>query len=433
MVGELFADPSRTQPNGQLLTSYLILLPSCIKQKKMKSKINQIIAIARREVCRMSSRRLYLLAVLIFPVLSMLFFTSIMKDGVPTRLPIAVVDLDQTVISRKFVRNINVTQGTAVVMHLNSENEAMKELRKTHIYGFVVLPKNMQADIMTSRQPVVSYYYQNGFLIAGGLVQNDLTQMLHTLSAGIDLQKREARGQSEETLMASVQPIKFDAHMLFNPETNYPVYVTSIMLPIMLQLFILMITVYSIGIEIKERTSHEWLKMADKSMVVALAGKLLPYTVIFMVLMTFQNLLLYRVLMVPLHVNIAWMIFASGLFVLAYQAIGVFFVGLLPMMRLSLNLAGFYGILALTLVGFSFPVESMSPVFQAWAGGFPARHYMHIFQNQMLAGFEPYYALKSYIFLMLFLLLPFTILGRLKSALIYQNFIENIHKNDVPA
>lgn len=399
----------------------------------MKSKINQILAIARREVYRMSSRRLYLLAVLVFPVLSILFFTSIMKDGVPTRLPIAVVDLDQTSISRKFVRNIDATQGTAVVMHLNSENEAMKELRKTTIYGFVVFPKNMQADILTSRQPVVSYYYQNGFLIAGGLVQNDLAQMLHTLAAGIDLQKREAMGQSEETLMASVQPIKFDAHMLFNPETSYPVYVTSIMLPIMLQLFILMITVYSIGIEIKERSSREWLRMADKSMVVALAGKLLPYTVIFMVLMTFQNLLLYRVLMVPLNVNMGWMIFASGLFVLAYQAIGVFFVGLLPLMRHSLNLAAFYGILALTLVGFSFPAECMSPVFQAWAGGFPARHYMHIFQNQMLAGFEPHYALKSYVFLMLFLLLPFTILGRLKSALIYQNFIENIDINDDPA
>ena len=399
----------------------------------MKSILNRIFAIARREVYRMSSRRLYLLAVLVFPVLSILFFTSIMKDGVPTRLPIAVVDLDQTLTSRKFVRNINVTQGTAVVMHLNSENEAMKELRKANIYGFVVLPKNLQADIMTSRQPVVSYYYQNGFLIAGGLVQNDLTQMLHTLSAGIDLQKREAMGQSEETLMANVQPIKFDAHMLFNPETNYPVYVTSIMLPIMLQLFILIITVYSIGIEIKERSSREWLKMADKSIVVALAGKLLPYTIIFLVLMTFQNLLLYRVLMVPLNVNMGWMIFASGLFVLAYQAIGVFFVGLLPLMRHSLNLAAFYGILALTLVGFSFPAESMSPVFQAWAGGFPARHYMHIFQNQMLAGFEPYYALKSYVFLTLFLLLPFTILGRLKSALIYQNFIENIHRNDVPA
>lgn len=193
-----------------------------------------------------------------------------------------------------------------------------------------------------------------------------------------------------------------------------------------------MITVYSIGIEIKERTSHEWLRMADKSMVVALAGKLLPYTIIFLILMTFQNFILYRVLMVPMNVNMLWMILASGMFVLAYQAIGVLFIGLLPMMRHALNLSAFYTILALSLVGFSFPAEAMIPPFRAWAVLFPARHYMHIFQTQMLAGFEVWYAAWSYLFLMLFILLPFTILGRLKSALIYQNFIEDIHKSDIP-
>ena len=397
----------------------------------MKSTINRILAIARREVYRMSSRKLYFLAVLVFPVLSMLFFASVMKEGLPTRLPIAVVDLDQTVTSRKFVRNIDATQSSSVGMQLNSENEAMSELRKTNIYGFVMFPRNMQADIMAGRQPVVSFYYQNAFIITGGLIQNDITKMLHTLAAGVNIQKREAMGIPSQTMMANVQPIKMDTHLLFNPTTSYPAYVTSIMLPIMLQIFIVMITVYSIGIEIKERTSHEWLKMADKSMVVAIAGKLLPYTIIFLILMTFQNFILYRVLMVPLNVNMGWMILASGIFVLAYQAIGVFFIGLLPMMRHALNLTAFYTILALSLVGFSFPAEAMLPPFRAWAVLFPARHYMHIFQTQMLAGFEVWYTAWSYLFLILFILLPITILGRLKSALIYQDFIEDIHKNEV--
>jgi ABC-2 type transport system permease protein len=99
-------------------------------------------------------------------------------------------------------------------------------------------------------------------------------------------------------------------------------------------------------------------------------------------------------------------------------------------MRHSLNLAAFYGILALSLCGFSFPVESMSPVFRIWAYGFPVRHYMHIFQSHILAGFDPVYSAKSFIYLIVFLLLPLTILNRLKSALIYQNFIENINKTD---
>ncbi len=394
----------------------------------MKAILSSIWEVAVREINRMSSRGLYIFVTILLPVLSILFFSSLFREGVPTKMPIAIVDLDQTVSSRKIVRNIDVTPLSKVTEHLQSESEAMSELRSGNIYGFVVLPKNMQADILASRQPVISYYYQNGFLIAGGLMQNDLTLILHTLSGGINIQKREAMGQQEDYIMSQVQPIQLSTHQLFNPTANYSVYISTIVMPIMLQLFILLMTVYSIGIEIRERSSHEWLRLSDKSMFIALTGKLLPYTVIFFTLMMFQNFMLYKVMQIPMQTSLGWLMLGSLMFVLAYQAIGVFCIGLLPMMRHSLNMSAFYGILALTLCGFSFPIESMPPVFQYWASGFPVRHYMHIFQSQILAGFELRYSIVSYLYLSLFLLLPFTVIYRLKSALIYHTFIENIEK-----
>ncbi len=394
----------------------------------MNSFITRIREVAKREVDRMSSRGLYILMVLILPILTILFFSSLLKEGVPTKMPVAIVDLDQTATSRKIARAIDVTPLSKVTEYLQSETEAMSELRTGNIYGFVILPKNLQTDIFESNQPVVSYYYQNGFLIAGGLMQNDLTLILNTLSAGINIQKREAMGQQEDYIMSQVQPIQLSTHQLFNPTASYPAYITTIILPIMLQLFILLMTVYSIGIEIKERTSREWLHLSDKSIVIALTGKLLPYTIIFFLIMMFQNFMLYKVMQIPMHSSLGWLMLGSLMFVLAYQAIGLFCVGLLPMMRHSLNLAAFYGILALTLCGFSFPIESMLPIFRYWAGGFPVRHYMHIFQSQILAGFELRYSIVSYLYLLIFLLVPLTIIRRLKSALIYQNFIENVHK-----
>lgn len=143
--------------------------------------------------------------------------------------------------------------------------------------------------------------------------------------------------------------------------------------------------------------------------------------------MMFQNLILYKVIQIPMHTNVGGLMLGSLLFVMAYQAVGVFFIGLLPMMRHSLNLSAFYGILALTLCGFSFPIESMPPVFQYWASAFPVRHYMHLFQNQILAGFELKYSMLSYLYILFFFLLPFTIIKRLKSALIYQTFIEKVN------
>lgn len=394
----------------------------------MKLIIKSILDVAKREVNRMSSRGLYILVVLILPILSILFFSSLLKEGIPTKMPVAIVDLDQTATSRKFARAIDITPLSKVTEYLQSETEAMSELRTGNIYGFVVLPKNLQADILGSHQPVISYYFQNGFLIAGGLMQNDLTLILNTLTAGVNIQKREAMGQTEEYIMSQVQPIQLNTHQLFNPTASYPTYITTIILPIMLQLFILLMTVYCIGIEIKESTSHEWLRLSDKSIVIALTGKLLPYTVIFFLMMMFQNFMLYKVMQVPMHASMGCLMLGSLMFVLAYQAVGIFCVGLLPMMRHSLNMAAFYGILALTLCGFSFPIEAMPPVFQYWASGFPVRHYMHIFQSQILAGFELRYSFLSYIYLLLFLLLPLTIISRLKSSLIYQNFIENVQK-----
>lgn len=394
----------------------------------MSEIFKNIFAVSKREIQRMSSRGLYIFVVVIFPILTILFFASLFREGIPTKMPIAIVDLDNTPASRKVARNIDVTPLSKVSKYLQSESEAMSELRSGSIYGFVVLPANFQSDIMTSRQPVISYYYHNSLLIAGGLMQNDLTLILHTLSGGINIQKREAMGQADNYIMTQVQPIQLSTHQLFNPTANYSVYISTIILPIMLQLFILMISVYSIGIEIKERTSREWLRMSNKSIFTALSGKLLPYTVIFFIIMMFQNFMLYKIMNIPMQASIGWLMAGSLLFVLSYQAIGIFCIGLLPIMRHSLNLTAFYGILALTLCGFSFPVESMPTVFQYWAEGFPVRHYMHIFQSQILAGFSISYSLLSYVYMLLFLLLPFTIINRLKSALVYQNFIEIIDK-----
>jgi ABC-2 type transport system permease protein len=132
---------------------------------------------------------------------------------------------------------------------------------------------------------------------------------------------------------------------------------------------------------------------------------------------------------VPMHSSLGWLMLSSVMFIMAYQAIGILCIGLFPVMRHALNMAAFYGILALSLTGFSFPVGAMLPVAQAWATLFPARQYMHIFHSQVLAGFELRYCIASYLFLILYMLLPLTIIIRLKSALIYQNFIENIHKS----
>ena len=119
-------------------------------------------------------------------------------------------------------------------------------------------------------------------------------------------------------------------------------------------LLIFMVTVYSIGVEIKDRTAREWLRMSNNSIYIALAGKLLPHTVVFFIMGIFYNVYLYGFLHFPCNSGIFPMIFATLCLVLASQCCGIVMIGTLPTLRLGLSFASLWGVISFSISGFLF-------------------------------------------------------------------------------
>ena len=117
-------------------------------------------------------------------------------------------------------------------------------------------------------------------------------------------------GAEESQIMAKLQPIATDMHALGNPWISYSVYLNNSFLPGLLQLMILLVTVFSIGSEMKRATSREWLRTADDSIIIAITGKLIPQTIIFFSMGLLYLSLLYGYLHFPMHNSIWHMIFA---------------------------------------------------------------------------------------------------------------------------
>ena len=232
-----------------------------------------------------------------------------------------------------------------------------------------------------------------------------------------------AKGATEEEAMSFLQPIVIDTHAINNPWLNYSVYLCNTILPGILMLLIFMTTVYSIGVELKEKTSREWLRMGHNSMYVSLWGKLLPQTIIFFIMSIFYNVYLYGYLHFPCNSGIFPMILASLLMVLASQACGVFMIGMLPTLRLGLSFASLWGVISFSISGFSFPVMAMDPTLQALSNLFPLRHYFLIYVSQTLNGYPMVYAWKPYLALLLFVLLPLLLLKRLRTVMLNYDYI----------
>lgn len=375
-----------------------------------------------RELKMMLSRPIYLFSTVFVMGFCYIFFLTMMREGLPERLPVAIVDLDQSSISRRFFREIQATAMTEVTLRCTSFEEARDEMQKGNIHGIIVIPRDFYKDLLAYRRPEVSFYVNNAYLIGGTLSYKDFLTMSALGSGAVQREMLRAKGLTETAIMGRIQPIIIDSHMIGNPWANYGVYLINLLLPGVLQLMILLLTIYAIGIELKNKTSRDWLEAGEGSLVAALAGKLAPYTILFSILGLAGNILLYKYVQYPMHGSLAVFSLATILYVLAYQAIGIFMIGLFPVLRDGISFAALYGILAFTYAGFTFPIEAMPPLAQGASVLFPIRHYFKIYVSEALLGTSSVNIIISFAALLAFLLLPFIVFRRLKNALINQNY-----------
>ena len=390
---------------------------------KANNKYKAFWNVIRRECHRMVSRPLYLFCMIVAPLFCYIFFTTLMESGLPTDMPVGVVDQDQTSTTRQLTRTLDAFQQSKVIAHYPTFNEAREAVQRGDIYGFYYIPEGTTAEAQAQRRPTVSFYTNNTLLIAGSLLFKDMKTMSELASGAVVQATLLAKGATEEQAMNYLQPIVIDTHPLNNPWLNYSVYLNNTFAPGVLMLLIFMVTVFSIGVEIKERTAREWLRLGNNSIWISLGGKLLPHTLIFFLMGILYNVYLYGFLHFPCNSGILPMLFATLCLVLASQGMGILMIGTLPTLRLGLSFASLWGVLSFSMCGLSFPLMGMHPTLQALANLFPLRHYFLIYVDQALNGYPMIYSWTNYVALLLFMLLPFLVAHRLKGALIYYKYV----------
>lgn len=382
-----------------------------------------ILKIARRELRRMASKPIYWFCMIAAPLFCFVFFTSLMAEGLPTDMPLGLVDNDNTTTSRSLARNLDAFEMTSIKEQYANVTEAREAVQRGDIYGFYYIPKGTTRKAQRQELPVVSFYTNYSYLVAGSLLYRDMRTMSELASGAASRTVLYAKGATERQAMAFLQPIVIDSHAINNPWLNYNVYLSNVILPGLLMLFIFMVTVFSIGTEVKYNTVHDWLIMARGSMFHALAGKLLPQTLIFFLIGIAFAIGLYGVLHFPCHCGLPTMLLVMFLGIIGAQGLGVFMFAMLPTLRFSLSFASLWGVISFSICGMSYPVMAMHPTLQGLSLLFPLRHYFLLYVNCALDGYPLMNAAPYVVGLLLFAMLPLLLLRRLKKMLLVVPYI----------
>jgi len=379
--------------------------------------------VMKREWGILTMRPLYVFCMVIAPLFCNIFFTTMMSDGLPHDLPAGVVDMDHSALSRTLQRNLDAFAQTGVSANYPSVKEARESMQRGETYGYFYIPENFSEDVQSFRQPRVSFYSNYSYLIAGSLLFRDMKTMSELTSGAAARSQLYARGATERQAMAYLQPIVVEPRAVNNPWLNYSIYLSNLLLPGVLSLLIFMVTVASIGMEIKYETVGDWLHLSGDSLSVALVGKLLPQTLIFTIMGVFYNVYLYSYLGFPCNSGIFPMLVATFCLILASQSLGILMIGVFPSLRLGLSFASLWGVLSLSIAGFSFPVIAMPEAVQVASLLFPLRHYYLLYVAQALNGYSMIFGWTHYLALLLFMLLPFIIAPRLHHSLYHYKYI----------
>lgn len=359
----------------------------------------------------------------VFPIVVTVFFTSLMDEGQPTDMPCGIVDLDNTSTTRAMVRQLDAFESTKVTSYYNNVNEARNAIQRGDIYAFLYIPRGTTAKIAANRQPKISFYYNGVVMLAGSMLYKDLTTITSLGSAAVGMEKLSALGKSSEEIRDFLQPVSINLHMIGNPWANYNVYLSTVMVPGILFLFMFLITAYSIGTELKFNRAKEWLAMADNNIFTAIAGKLLPQFIVFFTIMMCFSWYIYGYMGFPHPGGVLKITMLALLTVLAAEGFGVFAFGLMPSLRMSMSICSLWAVVGFSVAGATYPVFAMDSMIEAMAQLFPLRHYYMIYQICIFNGFPLADAWFNIMMLILFACLPILTLRNIKKAMLHYVYI----------
>lgn len=375
-----------------------------------------------RELHIMFARPLYLFASVGVMLLSTFFFLTLMQGGTAEQMPIAVVDMDQTSISRRLIHEMQATPSVDICLVTNSYPEAREAMQQGHLYGIFVIREGFYRDLVSLKRPQIDFYVTNSYTVGGNTAYKQMLTMANLVSGAFQREVLRKKGLPDDVIMHRIQPLAIEGHMVANPWGNYSVYLVSTILPGILGLICLMLTIFAIGFELKSRSSHTWLRVAGGNYTVAMIGKLIPYTVIYLILGIGCHVILYRFAGFPVYGSTARLMFGLVLFIFAMEALGITLIGLLPTLRDALSIGALYSMLGFSLSGFTYPQMAMLPPVKALSYMEPLRHYYLIYVNEALMAAPVENSIPNMLALTVFMLASLCVAPRLHRALVYWNY-----------
>ncbi len=318
------------------------------------------------------------------PVALVVILWGVFSQGIARNIPIAVVDLSHSEMSRTLTRYYDATSSMAVVAEMQSAYQAEQAMIAGDIFAYAVIPANFEQDVIKGLMPQVSVFYNSQTILIGKLINSAFVQAQATFNAQVATVANLSHGnQTFASALGQALPVRTQITPLFNKNSNYAQFLVSAIVPALWQIVVVACTILVLAANLQHQGLKNWLNQSPaKTLIVTLS----PYLIVFVLqgvafLTWFQFGLKW-----PMHGSFALIILAQILTAIACMVMGTMFYFLSLDPARAMSFAGALTAPSFAFMGITFPVSDMNSLAQFWRSLLPISHYIEVQVEQMNYG-----------------------------------------------
>ena len=281
-----------------------------------------------------------------------------------TKIPVAVVDLDHTVMSRELTQMAASTQQVEVRYIYSEIREAEMALASEDIYGFMVIPQDMEKNLRNGESANVNVFTHGAYVMLHGNIGTAFTTCALTVGATTKV-KRIALGKKA---MAMRDPVPLSIQTLYNNTGSYSNYVVPSVLVVILQQT-LVIGICILGgarAHRRFRRKHRESPVENETLPYRYVGRSLAYFLHYCTFILFYHCVVYNVFDFPRRGEVLPMVAFAIVFLFAVINFGMVISQVFLRRETAMQIFLYASIPILFLTNFSWPTALMP----AWMRGF---------------------------------------------------------------
>jgi len=307
--------------------------------------------------------------IVLAPLIYGLLYPQPYLGQVLRNIPIAVVDQDQTELSRDLVQALNADESINVAAAADTLGDAQALLDRREIFGIVDIPKDTERQVLRGEKARIAAYVDAAYFLVYSRTLQGISEAAATASADIALRGARANGSLAHSAMAKSSPVDYLAQPLFNPTGGYASYVVPAAFILIVQQTLLLgcASLGGAAFELAGHTSRE-LRAGPRAVFGQALVHLsfaLPGLVLFLVLLpriygfsTLGSLLDLALMAVPFVLSVSFMAQFVGAFFRRRETAVLLFI--------AVSLPLFF------MVGVSWPIEAIPEAIRLASRIFPS-------------------------------------------------------------